>query len=174
MDETELYPLIRSCSNTNHFCTKETVMPIDVPTFEDTTFIHMFPFRTYDEWAASAMKQAFDRGGLTECSRAERLVDQCIPSNMEIDFRKYGKTDLSNFKELVVPRMNKKNESHIFILYFHRDLDKVLTMLSGGYKIPLLPGSDGHGKETRPEGTCDQSILKKFHDCFSSELMELK
>lgn len=174
MNETELYPLIRSCPNTNHFCTKETVMPMDVPAFDDTTFIHMFPFRTYDEWAASALKQAFDRGGQTECNRAEKLVDQCKPSRMEIDFRKYGKTDLSNFKELAVPRMNEKGESHIFILYYHRDLDKVLSMLSELYRIPLLPGSDGHGKDKRPVGTCDESILNKFHDCFSSQLMELK
>jgi hypothetical protein len=174
MNETELYPLIRSCTKTNHFCTKETVMPLDLPTFDDTTFIHMFPFRTYDEWAASALKQAYDRGGTNGCNKAEMLIDQCEPSRMEIDFRKYGKTDLSNFKELVVPRMNEKNEAHIFILYYHRDLDEVLAMLSNVYEIPLLPGSDGHGKSTRPEGTCDESILRKFHDCFSHQLMELE
>ena len=173
MNEAELYPLIQSCSNTTHFCTKETVMPMDVPTFDDTTFIHMFPFRTYDEWAASALKQAYDRGGENECNRANKLVDKCQPSRMEIDFRKYGKTDLSKFKELAVPRMNERNEAHIFILYFHRDLDKVLTLLSDVYNIPRLPGSDGHGKSKRPEGACDESILQKFHDCFSSQLMNL-
>lgn len=147
---------------------------MDVPTFDDTTFIHMFPFRTYDEWAASALKQAFDRGRETECNRADKLMDQCKPSAMEIDFRKYGKTDLSKFKELAVPRMNKRGELHIFILYFHRELDNVLSTLSDVYKIPLLPGSDGHGKDKRPVGTCDGSILKKFHECFSFQLMELE
>jgi len=42
------------------------------------------------------------------------------------------------------------------------------------YAIPLLPGSDGTGKSIRPNGTCDESAMQKFHDCFSSELMELK
>lgn len=148
-------------------------MPMSVPTFHDTTLIHMFPFRTYDEWAASALKQAYDRGP-DGCNKAEELLDQCIPSSMEIDFRKYAKTDLANFKNLVVQRMNQKNETHIFILYFHRELDKVLSMLSSVYAIPLLPGSDGTGKSIRPNGTCDDSVMQKFHDCFSSELMELK
>ena len=174
MNEKTLYPMIRSCTQTNHFCTKETIMPLDVPTFDDTTFIHMFPFRMYDDWAASALKQAFARNGVNGCNKAAEKVEHCIPSDMEIDFRKYGKTDLSKFKELVVPRMNEKNESHIFILYHHRDLNKVLSMLSVVYSIPLLPGSDGDGKSSRPAGTCEESTLQKFHDCFSSQLMELK
>lgn len=173
MNSTELYPVIRSCTKTSHFCTKGTVMPMSVATFHDMTFIHMFPFRTYDDWAASALKQAYDRGP-DGCKKAEDLLDQCIPSSMEIDFRKYGKTDLANFKDLVVQRMNQKKETHIFILYFHRELDSVLSMLSNVYKIPLLPGSNGTGKSIRPNGTCDEGVMQKFHDCFSSELMDLK
>ena len=149
-------------------------MPIDVPVFNDTTFIHMFPFRTYDEWARSALKQAFDRGGQRGCDSASKLIDECVPSRMEIDFRKYGKTDLSKFKEVAVQRMNDYNESHIFILYHHRELEKVLQILSGVYNVPNLPGSDGHGKLKRPEGTCDDGILDRYHDCFSHQLMELK
>jgi hypothetical protein len=148
-------------------------MPMDIPAFDDTTFIHMFPFRNYDEWAASALKQAFDRGS-DGCRKAEELIDKCTPSPMEIDFRKYGKTDLANYKNLAVRRMNELGEMHIFILYCHRDLDKVLSMLSSAYEIPLLPGSDGDGKSERPKGTCDDNVLQKYHDCFSSQLMELE
>ena len=72
MDETILYPLIRSCIRTHHFCTKETIRPIDVPVFHDTTFIQMFSFRTYDEWARSALKPAFNRGGQRRCESVSK------------------------------------------------------------------------------------------------------
>ena len=67
------------------------------------------------------------------------------------------------------------DEKHVFLLYHHRELNRVLETLSVVYGIPSLPGSDGKGKEVRPEGTCanDTKLLQKFHDCFSSELMEL-
>lgn len=176
MDESKLYPLLRSCTDTHHFCTKETIMPVnDVPPFPNTTFIHMFPFRTYDEWARSALKQAFDRGGPRGCDKASELIRECVPSRMEIDFRKYGKTDLSRFKNNAVRRMNRYNESHVFILYHHRELENVLSKLSRAYDdVPKLPGSDGRGKSKRPEGTCDDAILQRYHDCFSHQLMELK
>ena len=173
MDEEKLFPLIRQCVNTSHFCAKEIAMPTDVPTFNEVSFIHMFPFRNYDEWAASALKQQYDRGGDVGCSRAKALLEQCKPSSMEIDFRKYGKTQLSNFKEGVVRRMNDRGEHHMFVLYHHRELNDVLGKLSDVYGIQSLPGSDGRGKEVRPTGTCDDYLLGMFHECFSSELIEL-
>eukprot|EP00571_Detonula_confervacea_P007663 CAMPEP_0172321238 /NCGR_PEP_ID=MMETSP1058-20130122/42782_1 /TAXON_ID=83371 /ORGANISM="Detonula confervacea, Strain CCMP 353" /LENGTH=361 /DNA_ID=CAMNT_0013036687 /DNA_START=173 /DNA_END=1258 /DNA_ORIENTATION=+ len=173
MNEEKLFPLIRQCTKTSHFCAKEVIMPTDIPAFENVMFIHMFPFRNYNEWAKSAMKQQYDRGRETGCDKTKSLLEKCKPSKMEIDFRKYHKTELSKFKEEVVQRMNNKNEHHIFLLYHHRELNDVLKKLSDVYGIPLLPGSDGKGKDARPAGTCDAELLQMFHDCFSSELMEL-
>ena len=175
LNTTGFYPLVRSCPDTYHFCAKNITMPLDVPTFEDTQFIHMFPFRNYDEWAKSALKQQFDRGREKECAKREKQMFEknCKPSSMELDFRKYGKTDLSMYKEYVVKRMNQKSEKHMFLLYHHRELNDVLELLSDLYKIPTLPGSNGHEKDERPEGTCDDKLLDKFHECFSSKLMEL-
>ena len=106
-----------------------------------------------------------------------------------------ARQQLSKFKEGVVQRMNlydnddddekkkKKKETmmmndekhDVFLLYHHRELNRVLETLSVVYDQPLLPGSDGKGKEVRPEGTCvnDTELLQMFLDCFSSELMEL-
>ena len=161
-----------------------------VPRYENVLFVHMFPFRMYDEWARSALKQQYDARGSKGCNTAKSLLEECKHNRMEIDFRKYGKTELSKFKEGVVQRMNlyddddddkKKgtmimnDEQHVFLLYHHRELNRVLETLSVVYDQPLLPGSDGKGKEVRPEGTCvnDTKLLQMFHDCFSSELMEL-
>ena len=83
MDEGKLYPLMRRCSNTSHFCAKEVDMPAsfdDVPPFEDVLFVHMFPFRNYDEWAASALKQQYDRGGGKRYDKALEHLEVCEPS----------------------------------------------------------------------------------------------
>ncbi|KAL7459995.1 hypothetical protein ACHAXS_000464 [Conticribra weissflogii] len=175
MDTKKFYPMVRSCNNTHHFCAKNITMPNNIPVFDDIHFIHMFPFRNYDEWAKSALKQQFDRGGNVGCSKTEHLFFErnCHNSNMEIDFRKYGKTDLAMYKEYVVRRVNEKHEDHSILLYHHRELDESLTFLSTVYDIPRLKGSDGHGKLFRPEGTCDDKLLEKFHKCFSWQLTEL-
>jgi len=175
MNSEKFYSMVRSCNNTHHFCAKNITMPIDIPAFDDIHFIHMFPFRNYDEWAKSALKQQFDRGGSVGCAKTEHLFFErnCHNSNMEIDFRKYSKTDLAMYKEYVVRRVNEKNEDHSIVLYHHRELDESLTFLSEVYDIPRLKGSDGHGKSFRPEGTCDHKLLKKFHECFSWQLTGL-
>lgn len=175
MDESKLYPLMRRCANTTHFCAKEVDLPAsfdDVPLYDDVRFVHMFPFRNYDEWAASAMKQQHDRGGERACAKAEEKLQDCVPSHMEIDLRKYGKTELARFKRGVVPRM-AEGEEHVFLLYHHRELNDVLARLSDAYGVPLLPGSDGKGKAKRPEGTCDPKLLRMYHECFSSQLMDI-
>lgn len=101
------------------------------------------------------------------------VAKNCTDSHMEIDFRKYGKTDLSIYKEYVVRRMNEKNENHLILLYFHRELDGILKFLSKTYDIPNLAGSDGNKKGNRPNGTCDKIVLEKFHECFSWQLTNL-
>jgi len=173
-DMLELYPLIQSCNDTYHFCTKQTTWPLDVPSIsDDLEYLHMFPFRNYDDWAKSALKQQFDRYGEKGCTKYKETFDQCKHTGMEIDFRQYGKTDLSRFKDSVLHRMNEMNERHHILLYLHRDLHDIISMLSSLYNIPMLPGSDGKGKARRPEGTCDESILQQYHDCFTENLMEL-
>ena len=174
---SQLYPYIKSCNNTHHYCTKQTTIPLDLPA-DDIEWIHMFPFRQYDNWAVSALKQQFDRGGEKACNNVQAgFLDTCKPFNMELDLRQYTKSDLSRFKDNVVERMNKHDEKHTLLLYHHRDLDRIISLLSSLYydDIPLLEGSDGKGKLNRKAGTCNASeqMLKQYHDRFSDQLMEL-
>jgi hypothetical protein len=178
MNESALYPLIRRCANTTHFCVKGVSMsPTEVPAYRDedvSMFVHMFPFREYDAWAKSAMKQQYDRGGSRACDRTSRLLERCEHNNMEIDFRKYGKVRLSEFKDDVLRRMENMNESHALLLYHHLELTDVLGRLGVEYGLPLLPKSNETMKGKRPKGTCNAKLLEMFHDCFSKGLMELK
>jgi hypothetical protein len=74
VDEPVLFPLIRRCIHT-------TIMmpPAEVPTIRDdiSLFVHMFPFREYDDWAKSAMKQQYDCGGSRACNRTSKLLEAC-------------------------------------------------------------------------------------------------
>jgi len=174
-DGKTLYPMMRKCRNTSHFCVKDIILPTGIPTYDDVMFVHMFPFRNYNEFAKSALKQRYDVDGNSGCSRVKSLLGECKPGRYELDLRQYSKTQLSRFKEEVVQRMNDRNEHHIFLLYHHGELDSVLDKLSGVYNIPRLPGSNGTRNEVRPKGTCEDSkkLLDMYHDCFSDELMEL-
>ena len=174
-DEKKLFQTIRNCTNTSHFCFTEITMPKDVEPFDDVFFVHMFPFRNYDEWVDSALKQQYDRGHETGCNKTKKLLERCEQDVMvvELDFRKYAKAELSKFKKRAVQRILDQKEEHIFLLYHFRELDGIISKLSSFYGIPLLPGSNGARKVNRPEGTCDVKILQMFHDCFSEGLMEL-
>jgi hypothetical protein len=193
------------------------------------TYVHMFPFRNYNDWAQSAMKQQYDRSYYEQqhvlrhknssnnnsssmivvnqveepkgCATArDKLVGppKCQHNNMEIDFRKYGKTNLATFKDellLLQHHTRRKNSNsnssnkmddadedddddvderrHVILLYDYLELTSVLSYISEMYNLPLLHHADERKKGVRPEGTCDEELLDLFHDCFSSELMKL-
>ena len=243
---TELYEVIQQCNETSHFCFKgdsqiqqfPSLPPSDDTDGDDSntttfissssinnhiTYVHIFPFRSYNDWAQSAMKQQYDRSYYEQehellsnnrhknsSNNKSRVVEQevepkgcatardklvgpprCQHNNMEIDFRKYGKTNLATFKnELLVMQQrtlqndindssnnNSMNddvdERHVIILYNYLELTSVLQYLSEIYNVPPLHHADARKKGVRPKGTCDAELLDLFHDCFSSELMKL-
>ena len=164
---------LRKCTETSHFCLKGIAMSADAPAFANVFFLHLFPFRNYDEWVVSALKQQHDRGAERECNKMKAKLERCRPSRMELDLRKYAKVTLANFKRGVAQRIREKGEKHVFLLYHHLKLHQILHELSVIYGIPRLPGSDLRLKGRRPKGTCDNETLHMFHDCFSQQLMEV-
>ena len=161
-----------------------------LPNSHTTQYIHLFPFRNYNDWVTSAIKQQYDRAGVKGCNSAQHHWDdgKCSHYQMEIDIRKYGRVDLDRFQDGVVKRlMNRRRsdgtalrqggdeeEEHTFILYLHRDLQKVIEIISSIYNIPMLSGTSSKKKGKRPEGTCNESLVEMYHDCFSDELMNFR
>lgn len=97
-----LMQLFEECPNTRHFCVKG--MPerpfISGPfsNFYDTrSFLHLFPFRNYDEWATSALHQISYRDGEEGCEKEDELLDECLPHQYELDFGKYTKSIMAEF-----------------------------------------------------------------------------
>eukprot|EP00957_Ditylum_brightwellii_P001534 119583-Ditylum_brightwellii.AAC.1 len=82
---------MNECVDTYYFCVKQiTAMDLlpsttttadesDIATRAGMTqnleYIHLFPFRNYNDWVRSAIKQQYDRGGDESCLRVMKLWD---------------------------------------------------------------------------------------------------
>mmetsp|Transcript_14937 Transcript_14937/g.32419 ORF Transcript_14937/g.32419 Transcript_14937/m.32419 type:complete len:378 (-) Transcript_14937:2394-3527(-) len=184
-----LTQLFEQCPATRHFCVKGDIPIIQNYTnFYDTrTFLHMFPFRNYDEWAVSALHQlafrdARDEKGEEECQHMDTLLDQCLPHRRyELDFAKYTKSILANIiKSFKRVRSSKRKEGvddrHHMLLYNYVHLDETLAWLSSDdFGVQRLPGTAQQINSVRPDDSCkgEKKMMKKYHDCFSDELAGL-
>ena len=187
MSTDRLLNVIEECPKVNHYCLKADRQPLigKYSQFhETTTFLHLFPFRNYDEWAVSALKQIYFRDvrdGGKGCLKADKLLDQCLPHKFELDFDKYPKSTMVFFLNTWKALRNTRNDlgfesNHKILMYDYRYLDKTLKSLNEHYGVPLLPGTDAKKNSERPEGSCKDEVnmLKKFHDCFSDKLRSIE
>eukprot|EP01082_Thalassiosira_pseudonana_P009115 g8144.t1 g8144 contig27:286573-287614(+) len=156
-----LVKLMHECTSTHHYCVKHQPLILNYTTMYDTsTFLHVFPFRQYDEWVASALKQIHFRDGDDGCNEAEELLDRCQPHKYELDFGKYGKSYLAYFiHSLRMVRKSRKNRGtvnahHHILLYDYTTLDGTMQGLNRLYGVPLLKGTDEKENSVRPGGTC--------------------
>lgn len=76
--------------------------------------------------------------------------------------------------EQLEERRGGGGEEHTFLLYPHTDLHEVMKVVSTTYHIPMLPGTTIYQKGERPEGTCNESLVELYHECFSDELMKFQ
>ena len=178
---TQLFDI---CPTTFHFCVKGPI-PItkNYTQFYDTrTFLHLFPFRNYNEWTRSALHQiAFRdvRDGTTECDETVELLNECLPHKYELDFEKYTKSVLAMWMKSYnhAVRMNGDvvEQHHTILLYNYLHLDETLNWLSDAYGAPQIEGTDRKINSVRPDESCpdEEEMLKKFHNCFSDELAGL-
>ncbi|KAL3757471.1 hypothetical protein ACHAWU_006678 [Discostella pseudostelligera] len=190
--ETTFFGLVQECSETYHFCTnnvlffpssatdddrrkqttftENTTLPPTMQTYPNTLFIHTFPFRNYDQWALSALRQQYSRAEEEGCDRVKSLLmNNCERDHMELDIRQYTKMRMKNVWKSVVRRLeyltsrerrrngNNNNEEvdddeegeehHLFLLYHHSELHSTMQLLSEMYGIPTLPGLEKRFKD---------------------------
>ena len=168
--------VIRKCDTIHHFCINGEMFPteVEIGRFANASFFHMYPFRNYDDWAISALKQIYDRGGAEQCEKeGASMDDACTDRRPELSFSKYTKARMSIAVPRVARRVDDMEESHHVVLYPYAEIDALLALFHEAYAVPLLPESAEMHHAKRPEGTCDGSILDKFHECFAHRLDEL-
>ncbi|KAL3779821.1 hypothetical protein ACHAW5_002006 [Stephanodiscus triporus] len=80
----ELADVIRKCDTIHHFCINGEMFPteVEIGRFANASFFHMYPFRNYDDWAISALKQINDRGGMSNARRRGRRWTTPVPTGV--------------------------------------------------------------------------------------------
>ena len=178
-----LTQLFNECPNTHHFCVRGHVNNKKLYTlsYHNRTFLHLFPFRNYDEWVASAMNQISKRDGEEGCQYTLNLVKECQPHKYELNFERYTKFILSEFISSY-RRVRKRNSDmdvnghHHVLIYNYLHLDETLTWLHERFGVPLLAGTAKKMNTAPPDfEPCKDAklIMRKFHDCFSESLARL-
>ncbi|KAL7544675.1 hypothetical protein ACHAWF_008042 [Thalassiosira exigua] len=181
-----LTQLFSQCPETRHFCLRHG-FPITTNFtrfYDSRTFLHLFPFRNYDEWSKSALHQISYRDGEEGCEQTDGYLDECLPHQKrrisELDLRKYTKSDIVAFVqrfEGVRKRMKNRDVRghHRILMHNYLHLDGLMPFLHDAFGVPLLPGTDRRVNSVRPNESCkeEDKILRKFHDCFDAKLAEL-
>ena len=142
-----LIELFALCPDTRHFCLKMNYLTKDYALAHETrTFLHLFPFRNYDEWVVSALHQIYYREGEKGCRKEMKLLEDCQPHKYEMDYQKYTKAGLARYIKSL-GKMAKDNDEyewrnhHHALLYNYVHLDGLMSWLNDNYDVPLLPGT---------------------------------
>ncbi|KAL7537559.1 hypothetical protein ACHAWF_005807 [Thalassiosira exigua] len=174
----DLASLMEKCENTHHFCVMgwhfhQHNFPNVTSSNQqrEITFIHLFPFRNFDDWAMSAMKQIYVGHEGAGCKEVAQRLERCH-GWLELDFAKYSKLPLANMLG-IMERRESRSPVHNFLLYDFSQVDIVLMRLCQLYDVPMPPYLDMQYKNTRQDGSCPYEILSKFHYCFDGELTNL-
>ena len=137
-------------------------------------FIHMVPFRNYNDWVKSAVKQIYTIDG--SCNRIDKLLDEGCFGYRELYFELYPKIVLSMLTGMAFDA-NGNNEDvrskdkHHILLYNYVDVSTIVTRVSDYFDVEAMPGTNSRKKEVRAEGTCPSEISEKFHTCYDDSLM---
>lgn len=179
---TDFFRAVKECDEVNHFCIQGGDALMSVINYEGKEgsnetevehddereplhFVHMVPFRNFDDWVESAIKQIFAIDG--NCDRADKLLDHCY-GYRELYYELYPKAVLSLLIGMTFDANGKgisgKDKHHI-MMYNYKDVDSVVAEVSDVFGMEPLPRTSRRHKENRVEGTCSNEISEKFHKC---------
>mmetsp|Transcript_120 Transcript_120/g.239 ORF Transcript_120/g.239 Transcript_120/m.239 type:complete len:467 (-) Transcript_120:54-1454(-) len=137
-------------------------------------FIHLVPFRNFDEWAASALKQIYVIDG--QCDDIDNLLEQCL-GYRELYMELYPKSVMALQIGMAL-NANKRGDMqnlhrHHIVLYDYSQTDAIMKDVSEYFHVPPMPKTDQEAKKIRAEGTCPEKTLMRFHECHDETLMKV-
>jgi hypothetical protein len=191
---TEFHHVVRTCTEVHQFCvqggdlsttnvigysgkTGDLVWELEKEEEKNTDpmhFVHLVPFRNFNEWAASALKQIYEVDG--KCDRIEEMLEQCL-GYRELYFELYTKSVLVGLigRSLNDNASNEDNpwrkHNHHIVLYNYQDTSTIVTDVSNFFNIEPMPHTSKDLKGTRKEGTCPTDVLNAFHKCHDDTLI---
>jgi len=174
-DARELSNQVAKCEQSHYFCASEwnyraPHFPVTFTSDEPTHFIHLFPYRNFDDWAIKAMKKVHDDNPITGCKSAARSLKSCNNGWLELDVLKYTKKTMTYMMERTSKEQNEQVKNH-FLLYDYSKVEETVAQVSSFYQIPMLEHIDKPVEVAiEEEGTCPDETLAKFHECYDDQL----
>lgn len=195
-DAKDFYHAVNVCRDVDHFCVQGGDINMNVINYDNTDgydedasnkndantmdphhFVHLVPFRNFNDWAASALKQIYVIDG--NCDRIKEGLEQCL-GYRELYMELYPKAVLSLLIGMAF-RGNGMNDDesvwrqheHHIVLYNYKDTDTIVTELSNFFDIEPMPQTDQKFKEVRDEGTCPNDVLERFHECHDETMKNM-
>jgi hypothetical protein len=193
-DPKEFYHAVKTCTEVHQFCVQggdllmnvigyngkddddDQEKELEIKEAEDTDamhFVHLVPFRNFNEWAASALKQIYVVDG--KCDRIDELLEQCL-GYRELYMELYTKSVLAGLigMSLDVNTSDddnpwRKHEHHI-VLYNYEDTSTIVSEMSTFFGIEPMPRTSADLKGKRSGGTCPEETLSAFHKCHDETL----
>jgi hypothetical protein len=172
---TNFFMAINECKDMNHFCVQGGSLEMDIMNYkashdyrEHYHFIHMVPFRQFNEWVDSAISHIFfiDK----QCTRMEKVLNECLGLR-ELYMELYTKSVLSTLIGMALLMPNRKDIHHI-VLYNYKDTESILFQISNYFGIDPLPRVNQTFKVKSSNETCPDTIAKQFHNCHDKTLMK--
>jgi hypothetical protein len=175
---SDLAALIDKCEDTNHYCVEgwryhAQNFPTNSTSYRPLSiaFVHLFPFRKFDDWTASAIKQIYAAHSEAGCNIVAKRLDTC-GGWLELDFAKYSKQNMARMLE-IKDSPGGQSHVHLFFLYDYSLVQPTLDRLSLSYQVPMLQYLDMQYKQIRQSGTCPGQTIEKFHECFDDQLLQV-
>jgi hypothetical protein len=195
---SEFYHAVKTCTEVHQYCVQGGDLLMNVIGYsgkdddddeekqselqeaqnaEAVQFVHLVPFRNFNEWAASALKQIYVVDG--KCDRIDEMLEQCL-GYRELYMELYTKSVLSGLIGMSldvnssddVDNPWRKHEHHI-VLYNYEDTSTVVSEMSTFFGIEPMPRLSADLKGNRSEGTCPVETLNAFHKCHDETLSSM-
>ncbi|KAL7468439.1 hypothetical protein ACHAXS_008668 [Conticribra weissflogii] len=196
-DVDKFYTAVARCPDLHHYCVQGgdasmTIINYEGPPERDDDsqssengdvqsgphhFVHLVPFRNFDEWAASALRQIYEVD--EQCEDIDNLLEHCL-GYRELYMELYPKSVLALQIGMALNRNNADPlgnmhdfHQHHIVLYDYKQIDDIMKKMSDYFDVPPMPKTDQEAKKIRTEGTCPEKTLERFHECHDETLMTM-
>jgi hypothetical protein len=132
---------------------------------QDTVYVHLIPFRNFNDWAESAFGQ-IAKWKVESCTRKliPRLRSYCQGFH-ELDFDRYSKNAL---QQMLHRNRARPGTRHHVILYDYKDTTFFHTEIRTQLDMAPLVLEDKNTAHV--DSSCPREGLELFHKCFDGIL----
>jgi len=155
-DVSSLHRLISNCPNTHDYGLGGRMTFRAVDESNTIAVVHTLAFRSYKEWARSALNQIVKVSGIEHCDTVRERLSNC-EDYRELSFYQYTKTQLKRI------RRQSLSGNDIVVLYDYRDTNLFHSTIRKQLGLPPLKLETYNTNRTTDR--CPDDVLDMFYNC---------